>query len=142
MKKYDAVVLLSLAVFALSAVSSLQAADRMRSGQWEATVTAGGQTSTNTHCISPEQVKTANGSREEIRASLEKSAASLHCTLDDFKIEEKTVSYVYSCPGKSTQSKTFYNGDSYVTILTLKTGSQVKTSEFRGRRLGACPSGS
>jgi hypothetical protein len=62
----------------------------MQSGRWEATVSAGDQTSTNTHCITPEQVKTANGSREEIRASLQKSAARLHCTLDDFKIEEKT----------------------------------------------------
>jgi len=96
MKRIQTVVPLSLVALMLIAVSSLLAADRMKSGQWEVAVTDNGRTASNTHCDTPEQVKVANGSPPEIRASLEKSATSLHCTLQDFKMKGDAISYATS----------------------------------------------
>jgi hypothetical protein len=85
MKTMNAVVLPVLFALALIAVPSIQAADRMRSGQWEVSVVDSGHTATHTHCDTPEEVRTVNGGAEQIRGSLEKGAASLHCTLEDFQ---------------------------------------------------------
>jgi Protein of unknown function (DUF3617) len=139
MKNLKAIALPSLVSLILIGAASLQAADRMKSGQWEVSVTDNGRTATNTHCDKPEQVKMANGSPEEIRASLEKSAAALHCTLQDFKMESDTISYTYACPGRSTASKTSYHGDSYETEVISKVGAEDHTRQIKGRRLGECP---
>lgn len=139
MKKTTVVVRIALSSLALVAGSWLQAGDRMKSGQWEVTSTDGGQTRTNTHCDTPEQVKAANGNSEEIRTSLEKSARSLHCSLQDFKMESDTISYTYNCPGRSTASKTSYHGNSYESMVTSKTGGEEHTRQVKGRRLGECP---
>ncbi len=138
MKNFHAVALLSFVPLVLIAVSSLLAADRMKSGQWEVAVTDNGHTASNTHCDTPEQVKVANGSPEEIRASLEKSATSLHCTLQGFKLENDAISYTYECPGRSTESKTSYHGDSFETVVLSKVGGQEHTRQIKGRRLGEC----
>jgi hypothetical protein len=130
---------LSTLAFAIVSTSSLQATDRMKSGQWEATVTGGGRSATNTHCVTQEQAKIANGSPEEIRASLEKSAATMHCKLQDFKLEKNSVSFLYACPTGSTKSITEYSGDTYDTTVITKNGAEEHTAQFKGRRLGDCP---
>jgi len=112
----------------------------MKSGQWEVSSTDdSGHTATNTHCDTPEQVKITNGSPEEIRASLEKSATSLHCTIQNFKLDNNTVSYTYARPNRSTDSKTAYHsGDSYETTVTTKIDGKERTSQIKARRLGDC----
>ena len=135
----NVVALLSLVTLILATKPTLQASERMKSGQWEVSVTDNGRTATSTHCDTPEQVKTANGRSEEVRASLEKSASSLHCTLQDFKMESATISYTYACPGRSTATKTSYHGDSYETSVTSKVGAEEHTRQIKGRRLGECP---
>lgn len=132
-----------LSIFSMAAIlgsaSAIQAADRMRSGQWEVTVIDGSQTRTNTHCDKPEEVRLANGSPEGIRASLEKSAASLHCTLQDFKMKGSNVSYTYACPGRVTKTRTSYHGDTFETVVTTSIGGKDHTRQIKGRRLGECP---
>lgn len=115
------------------------AAERMKSGQWEVSVTESGQTHVSTQCDSPEKVAGTNGTAAEVRASLEKSAASLHCTIQGFKLEGDTISYTYACPGRSTTSTTSYHGDTYESEVTSKSGGREDTRQIKGRRLGACP---
>jgi hypothetical protein len=139
LKTRNLLALLSMLIFAILSTSSLQATDRMKSGQWEVTVSGGGRSAKNTHCVSQEQAKIANGSPEEIRASLEKSAVTMHCTLQDFKLEKNNVSFLYACPAGSTESKTEYSGDTYDTTVITKDGTEEHTAQFKGRRLGDCP---
>ncbi len=139
MKSVNAVALPLLVTLILVAAPCLRAAERMKSGQWEVSITENAQTHTNTHCDTPDQVKGTNGSPEEIRASLEKSATGIHCTIKDFKMENDTISYTYVCPGRSTASTTTYRGDTYESVVTSKSAGEEHTRQLKGRRLGACP---
>lgn len=139
MKSMNAVALLPLVTLILIAAPSLRATERMKSGQWEVSITENGQAHTNTHCDTPDQVKGTNGSPEEVRASLEKSATGIHCTIKDFKMENDTISYTYVCPGRSTASTTTYHGDTYESVVTSKSAGEEHTRQLKGRRLGACP---
>jgi hypothetical protein len=57
MKSMNAVALLFLITLILIAAPSLRATERMKSGQWEASITENGQAHTNTHCDTEDQVK-------------------------------------------------------------------------------------
>jgi hypothetical protein len=139
MKSMNTVALLPLVTLILIAAPFLRAAERMKSGQWEVSIAENGQAHTNTHCDTEDQVKGTNGSPEEIRASLDKSATHIHCTIKDFKMENDTISYTYVCPGRSTTSTTTYHGDTYESVVTSKVGGEEHTRQLKGRRLGACP---
>ena len=139
MKSMNAVARLPLLTFILIAAPFLRATERMKSGQWEVSITENGQAHTNTHCDTEDQVKGTNGSPEEVRTSLEKSATGIHCTIKDFKMENDTISYTYVCPGRSTASTTTYHGDTYESVVTSKIAGEEHTRQLKGRRLGACP---
>src|ERR1700730_9014391 len=85
---------------------SFVAAERMKSGHWEISITETGQAHTKTHCDLPKQVKGANGTPEEARASLEKSATTLHCAIRGLKMENDTISYTYVAPEGRARSLT------------------------------------
>lgn len=123
----------------ISATSSLAAADRMKSGMWEVTTSESGKSQASTHCVTPDQTKGANGTEQEVRATLEKSAAGLHCSMQDFALKEPSISYTYACPGRSTTSSTTYHGDAYESVVTSKGSTGSHTREIKGRRLGDCP---
>jgi hypothetical protein len=134
--------LLVAVLFAVGAQSVL-AADRMKSGQWEVTISANGRSATNTHCDPPGAVKMTNGSSEEIRSALEKSAVTLQCKLQDFKMDDTNISYSYACADKTMETKTSYHdGNTFETTRTTKVGGQEQTSVTKGRRVGECPKGS
>jgi hypothetical protein len=57
MKSMNAVALLFLITLILIAAPSLRATERMKSGQWEVSITENGQAHTNTHCDTEDQVK-------------------------------------------------------------------------------------
>ena len=78
----------------------------MKSGHWEISITENGQAHTKTHCDLPKQVKGANGTPEEARASLEKSATTLHCAIRGLKMENDTISYTYVAPEGRARSLT------------------------------------
>jgi hypothetical protein len=140
LKRMSALLTLSVGSLAPIAVPSLQAAERMRAGQWEITSTSDGQSRTNTHCDSAARVKDANGSAEEVQASLEKGAAKLHCTVEDLKVGTDSISYRYVCPQTTTTSVTTYHGDTFDSQVTSKGAAGGEhASHTTGRRLGECP---
>jgi len=119
--------------------SSASAAERMKSGMWEVTTSENGKSLTNTHCVTPDQAKGSNGTEQEVRAALEKSAAGLHCTIQGFALMQDTISYTYVCPNRSTTSRTTYHGDAYESVVTSKTSADSHTRQIKGRRLSDCP---
>ena len=129
-------------VAVVAAINSpeLRAADRFQSGQWETTVTEkGGAARSNAHCLTAAQLKSANGSEAEVRASLEKGATGLHCALERFKMQGDTISYTYACAGRSTDYTTDYHGDHYESVVTTSGTGGTHVSEIKGRRPGECP---
>jgi Protein of unknown function (DUF3617) len=131
---------LFLALAALACTPALRAADRFQSGQWETTVSEKGAAGrTSAHCLTAAQVKSANGSADEVRASLEKGATDLHCSVKGFKMEGDTVAYTYACAGRSTEHTTTYHGDRYESVVTSTGPGGSHVSEVKGRRLGECP---
>ena len=137
MKSWKAIAVLTCMPFVTA--SALYGAGRMRSGMWEVTTTEGGKSASNSHCVTADQAKGSNGTEQEIRAALEKGAASLHCTIQDFAVARDSISYTYACVGKSTTSSTTYHGDTYESVVTSKSASESHTRQIKGRRLSDCP---
>jgi hypothetical protein len=139
--KLNFAILSSLATLLAISAPSAQAQERMKSGQWEVTITSEGKSSTNAHCIPPDQVRMGNGSSEQIRTTMEKGAAAIHCNLQDFKVDGDSISYTYACPASTTKSKTTYHGNSYESeIVSIRAGKE-QTRQIKGRRLGDCAAG-
>lgn len=128
----------ALATLVPIAATSTLAAERMKPGQWELTVTEGSRTHTNTDCITPEKVKAVNGSPEEVRAEIEAHAAAMNCTVQDFKMEGDTVSYTTACSSFSMENTISYHGDAMETEMKMK-GPGGASRKVKARRLGACP---
>jgi hypothetical protein len=139
--KLNVAVLSSLATLVAIGVPSASAQERMKSGQWEVTITSEGKSSTNAHCITPDRVSMGNGSSEEIRATMEKGAAAIHCNLQDFKVDRDTISYTYACPASTTKSKTTYHGNRYDSEVVSIRARKEQTRQIEGRRLGDCAAG-
>jgi hypothetical protein len=140
MKKLNRSTLLSLAGFLLLiAAPSAWAAERMKSGQWEMTTMDGSRSRTATHCVTPEELKAANGTPAELRAYIEQGTKAANCTVQNFKIEGNTVSYTSACKGTSTDSTTTYHGDSFEMTMASKSAARSTTRQVKARRLGACP---
>ena len=133
MKNVGAVVCTLLIVTAPSL-----AAERMKAGQWELTITEGGHSHTTTECDTEEKVKAANGTPEEVRTAVEQRAAAMNCTIKNFKMDGDTVSYTTACTTFSMDNKISYHGDSMETETTMK-GSGGASRIVKARRLGACP---
>jgi hypothetical protein len=107
MKKLNRSTLLSLAaLLLLAAAPSAWAAERMKSGQWEMTTMDGSRSRTATHCVTPEELKAANGTPAELRAYIEQGTKAANCTVQNFKVQGDTVSYTSACKGTSTDSTT------------------------------------
>ncbi len=139
MRSWKAAIALASIPFVATASSSAFAAERMKSGMWEVTTTENGKALANTHCVTPDQVKGSNGTEQEVRSALDKSAAGLHCTIQDFALERDAISYTYVCPGRSTTSRTTYHGDTYESVVTSKDSAGSRTRQIKGRRLSDCP---
>jgi hypothetical protein len=123
--------------------TALHAQERMRTGMWENTVTANGQTATHSQCFKPEDAASSNGSPAVIRAEVEKALAkSGACTLKDFKLEGNTMTQTMVC-GKSTivNETKFHGGDSFETTMTHTADGVSKVSQIKGRRTGDCKAG-
>jgi hypothetical protein len=135
------VVLSSLGTLLAIGLPSAHAQERMKSGKWEVTITSEGKSSTNAHCLPLDQVAMANGSSEQIRTTMEKGAAAIHCKLQDFKVDGDTISYTYACPASTTKSKTTYHGNSYESEIVSTRDGKEHTRQVKGHRLGDCAAG-
>jgi hypothetical protein len=129
------------AFLALSLLASgMQAADRVRPGLWENTVTADGKSVTKTSCRTPAQTASVNGSDKTILDSMQKAFAKTQgCALKDVKIAGNTISWVMACADRSIASTSIYGGDTSETTISTTTAGVTKTSRIKSRRVGNCP---
>lgn len=132
----SAAALLTLTLLAIL----LQAADRVRPGLWENTVTTNDKSVSKTSCRTPAEIATVNGSAKTIRESMEKGFAKTGtCMLKDLKVDGNTVSWVAACGTQSIVSRTTYIGDTSETTNTSTMGGTAKVIHIKSRRVGDCP---
>ena len=116
-----------LASLALSA----DAADRVRAGQWDTTMTVNGAERTLSACIPQSDADAMNGDVNSIRAAVEKSIAPTGCKVTDVKVNGGQVIVASNCAGKEAVGTTTYHGDSAETVTA--NGMKVLA-----KRVGAC----
>ncbi len=82
--------LLIVLVFVCGAVVT-SAADRVRAGLWETTITVAGKPVVSSGCITASDAATMNGDAATIRAYLEKSSAKAGCTVKNVTVNGNQV---------------------------------------------------
>ena len=144
MNKTKPTILFALIALVFSVQTLLRAADRMRPGLWENTVTSDGKSFSRTSCITAEVAATANQSAQAVRESIEKSMASTakgtcKITVNDFTAADTTVTTRVDCGTISSINVTTYKGDTIETLITSVNAGVTKKTVNAGRRIGACP---
>lgn len=135
MSRMLAVVLFSLAT--LVAASNAGAADRVKAGWWETTLTMGsGKPMVTKYCITDSDARLMNGDLATLRKYLvESTAASTRgvCTVKNVELKGGNRTIVTLVCGKNevTNTTTYY-GDRYESTSSNAT-------KVAGKRVGACP---
>ena len=102
-----------------------EAADRVRPGQWEQTITVAGRTIAKSTCLTQRDAEAINGDAHSIKAYAEKVSAPAGCTVTDVKINGNQVIVTSVCAsGKENVGTTTYHGDSLETVNTNGATSQ------------------
>jgi hypothetical protein len=124
-------VLLLACIFACVALVA-EAADRVRAGQWEQTLTIAGRTISKSTCLTQSDAEAINGDASSIKMYVEKVSAPAGCKVTDVKINGSQVVVTSVCAsGKENVGTTTYHGDSFETVNTNGTRSEAKW-------IGAC----
>ena len=131
MKNISTSLLLSIAMLALT-VAEVRAADRVQPGQWETTISAGGQDRVMKSCVTAAEASAANGDDKTFQASVVKIAQDAGCTIKDVKVSGNQVTSDATCGGMQATSTTTYHGDWYEQVSS--NGSKV-----HAKRVGPCP---
>jgi hypothetical protein len=116
--------------------ASADAAERIRPGTWEQTISIAGKSVTQSRCVSQSEADALNGDARSIRAYLENLAkqagAPSICPVTDVKIDGNRVTVTKHCPdGREPVGTTTYHGDRYETVNNFGMNSQ-------GRLIGPC----
>ena len=117
MKHYDASAWLVALIVVCCAVG-MYAADRVRAGQWETTVTVAGQTMTKSACISEPDAAAMNGDVASIRAFVDKNNLKTGCKTTNVAIKGNKVIVTSLCGGKENVGTTTYQGETLDTVNT------------------------
>ncbi len=103
------------------------AAERVRPGQWDMTLTIAGRSMTKSMCMSQSDADAINGDTKTVRAKVEKDAAAGGCTVKDVKVDGNQITVRSVCgEGKENVGTTTYHGDSLETVNTNGTKAQSK----------------
>jgi hypothetical protein len=103
------------------------AADRVRAGQWDVTLTIAGRTMTKSTCMSQSDADAINGDPKSVRAKVEKDTAAGGCAVKDVKIAGNQITVTSVCrDGRENVGTTTYHGDSLETVNTNGTKAQSK----------------
>jgi hypothetical protein len=130
MKHSDASAWLVALIVVCCAVD-MSAANRVRAGLWETTVTVAGTTATDSACLTEPDAAAINGDVASIRAMTDKTNEMIHCKTTNVVINGNQVVVTSLCGGKENVSTTTYHGESLDTVNTI--GVKVHS-----RWVGAC----
>jgi hypothetical protein len=135
MTKRTAAAVSWLSILLLSTMSTA-AADRVRTGQWETTMTIGqGKPTVTTHCITPREAELMNGDAAALRKYVEESTAQKtkgRCAVRSVVVEGNRTIVTIACGKTQVVGTTTYHGDHYES-------SSSNGTKLVGKRLGACP---
>lgn len=126
---HTSALLVAIVVFGCGAVAD--AADRVRAGEWETTVSVAGRTMTKSACISESDAAALNGDVASIRTFVEKSSAKNGCKVTDVTVSGNQVVVTNACAGGTNVGTTTYRGDTFETVNTNGARASVK-------RVGDC----
>jgi hypothetical protein len=132
----------SITRLALATATLLCAQERMRPGLWENTITAAGRSSTHSHCATPAELATANGSIQVIRESMLKPFAKIangSCMLKDLRIDGNSLISLMVCGTSSYASTSIFHGETVETTIRSTNSGVATVSHISARRLGVCP---
>jgi hypothetical protein len=126
MKTSHVATILLTCVVACGALS-VEAADRMRAGQWVGTWTGAGRTQATSTCMARSDVDAMNGDVKSIQTYLEKTIPPTICKLSDIKVKGNDVIYTSICAGgKANVITTTYHGDSFESTDSTGAKSEAK----------------
>jgi len=112
-----------LACFGLVA----EAADRVRPGQWELTITVAGRTIAKSTCMTQRDADAINGDAQSIKAYAEKVSAPAACKVTNVTINGDQVVVTSVCASEQENvGTTTYHGDRFETVNTNGTTSHAK----------------
>ncbi len=131
------IALLSCLSFTLIAATSLRAADRVQTGNWEVKITRNGQTFTATHCVTKEEASVVNGDAKSQRAYTEKELKGT-CTIQAYDVTGNTITSKLDCEGTLIESTFTYHGDTYEEVTKSTSKDKQTRMVKKGRRLGSC----
>ena len=118
-------VLLSVGLLACLGLVA-EAADRVRPGQWEQTITVAGRTISKATCLTQSDADAINGDVQSIKAYVEKVSAPAACKVSEVTIKGNQVVITSVCAsGKENVGTTTYHGDRFETVNTNGTTSQA-----------------
>jgi uncharacterized protein DUF3617 len=119
-------VLLSVCVLACCGLVA-HAADRVRAGQWEQTLTVAGRTLSKSMCLTQSDADALNGDARSIKTYAEHVSAPAGCKVTEVKIQGNQILVTSVCAGgKEHVGTTTYHGTSFETVNTNGTRSQAK----------------
>jgi hypothetical protein len=113
----------------------VQAADRMRAGQWVGTTIVGGKTYSTSSCVSQSDAAAMNGDAKAVKAYLETIIPPQICAITDVKADGNQVIYTASCSGGAAKTvktvTTTYSGD-------RSAGTDTTGAKTEAKLVGAC----
>ena len=116
---------------------TLEAAERMATGQWEFAMTTDGSTRTLKQCITAEKANEVNGDSKSGHEIVEKNAKG-RCAIKSYEIAGDTVSYSLTCGTTDIESVTTFHGDSSAGYKVTTTAGNSVSIEIKALRLAAC----
>ena len=122
--------LLLTCVFAFVALP-VEAAERVRPGQWVGEWTGGGRTRPTSNCISQGDADAMNGDAKSVQGYLEKIIPPEICKVTNVKVSAGQIAYTSICAGKENAITTTYHGDSFESTDSTGAKSHAKLT-------GAC----
>jgi hypothetical protein len=131
MKSHHYSIVFSTLIFVGLALT-VEAADRVRAGQWVGTTIVAGKTYPTSSCLSRSDADAINGDAKAVKAYLETIIPPEICKITDVKADGNQIVYTASCRGAASKTvTTSYHGDH-------SEGTDTTGSKIDARLVGAC----
>jgi hypothetical protein len=115
------------------------AAENMRDGYWELTTTM--EMPGMPMKMAPSKIKHCY-TKEDVKDQRKAISTDKNCTVTDFKQSGNKVIWKMKCTGQNAgvfSGETIFRGDSYDSIMNMKTQGHTMNVKVKAKRLGSCP---
>ena len=123
---------------ALVAASSAFADDRVKGGNWEATMDSEGSVNKIVFCIDAAQATALNGDSKAGKDFAERKSGA-RCAVKSYETNGDTLSYTLSCGPRAITDVTHFHGETSDGVKTVTFEGKTITTRVKSKRLGPCP---